>query len=306
MNFALSDEQQAILDGLEGLLQQPVEGATDPLSPPYSEALEQRLADAGYLSIAREDGFGTLDAGLIVERIARAPQVVEAAATALIAPALGLPAELRPLALVSDSWQKPARFLPQAQVLLVDQGDRALALAVDPERVVPGDTLFAYPYGRLQGSAQPTVLAEIDPQVLRRRWRMALAVEAAGCMAAALALVLEHVRTRQAFGRPLGAFQAIQHRLAMAAETVESCKWLALRACWSDNELDASLAATFAQSRSNALTYDLHQFSGAMGLTLEYPLHRWTYRLRALVGELGGASQQARAAAEAAWPETCA
>ena len=46
MNFALSEEQQAILDGLEGLLQQPVEGATDPLSPPYSEALEQRLARA--------------------------------------------------------------------------------------------------------------------------------------------------------------------------------------------------------------------------------------------------------------------
>jgi hypothetical protein len=38
-----------------------------------------------------------------------------------------------------------------------------------------------------------------------------------------------------------------------------------------------------------------------MGLTLEFPLHFWTYRLRALAGELGGASAQARATAAAVW-----
>jgi hypothetical protein len=47
----------------------------------------------------------------------------------------------------------------------------------------------------------------------------------------------------------------------------------------------------------------MHQFTGAMGLTLEYPLHLWTYRLRALAGELGGASAQERHVAAATWPD---
>jgi hypothetical protein len=38
-----------------------------------------------------------------------------------------------------------------------------------------------------------------------------------------------------------------------------------------------------------------------MGLTIEFPLHLWSYRLRALAGELGGGSRQARAAALATW-----
>ena len=111
-------------------------------------------------------------------------------------------------------------------------------------------------------------------------------------MAAALALVLEHVKARQAFGQPLGAFQAIQHRLAMASEVIEGTRYLALRAAWSDSDADAALAAGFAQHHIPQLTYDLHQFCGAMGLTLEFPLHLFTYRLRALLGELGGSSAQ--------------
>jgi len=34
--------------------------------------------------------------------------------------------------------------------------------------------------------------------------------------------------------------------------------------------------------------YDCHQFSGTMGLTLEFPLHQWTFRLKVLQGEAGG------------------
>ena len=88
----------------------------------------------------------------------------------------------------------------------------------------------------------------------------------------------------------------------MAAETAQSTRWLALRGAFSDSDLDVAVAATFVQDRIPTFTYDLHQFSGAMGLTLEFPLHHWTYRLRALLGELGGSSGQARAAAVAAWP----
>jgi hypothetical protein len=303
MNYGLTDDQASVLDGLEQLLssESPPMG-TEPHFYSYLPALEATLVEAGFLDIAREEGFGPIDAALVVERLARLPHVVEAASTALIAPALGIERGVRPVALVSGDGTKPARFLPMAQLLLVDRGDHALAIEVDPANVEPVETLFAYPYGKLK-SLEGAVTHEIDPALLRRRWRMALAVEAAGCMQAALDAVVEHVKTRFAFGRPLGAFQGIQHRLAMAAETVESTKWLSFKAAWSDSESDAALASAFAQSRIAQLSFDLHQFSGAMGLTLEFPLHLWTYRLRALAGELGGSSRQLRAAAISTWGE---
>ena len=49
------------------------------------------------------------------------------------------------------------------------------------------------------------------------------------------------------------------------------------------------------------MVYDLHQFLGAMGITLEHPLHLWTDRLKALIGELGGRGANAVAAAGAIW-----
>lgn len=307
MNFSLTDDQASVLNEIGRLIEGlPPPSLNEPVFAPYSVELDTALAEAGYLDIARMEGFGALDAALIVEHIARSPHIVEAAASALVAPALGLESGLRPVALVDGDPTRPSRFLPQARILVADLGDHTLAIEVSPERVRPVDSLFAYPYGRLDSIEGLPTHRIADVATLRRRRRVALAAEIAGCMAGALALVVEHVTTRQAFGRPLGAFQAIQHRLAMAAESVESCRWLALRAAWSDDEGHAAQAAGFAQSRIHALTYDLHQFCGAMGLTLEFPLHLWTYRLRALIGELGGPGAQARAAAEAAWPDDTA
>ena len=307
MNFGLTDDQSSVLSELERLIHGlNLSAHTQPVVAPYSDALDVALADSGFLDIARTEGFGALDAALIAERIARSPHIVEAATSAIVAPALAIPPGSRPIALLAGDGTQPARFLPRAKVLLLDVGNRAFAIEVDQSNVEPVEGLFAYPYGRLKTLDGLAAQELGDVAALRRRWRIAIAAETAGCMAGALALVIEHVKTRHAFGRPLGAFQAVQHRLAMAAETAESCKWLAFRAAWSDLESDAVLAAAFAQSRIARFTFDMHQFTGAMGLTLEYPLHLWTYRLRALVGELGGASLQARKLAAASWPDEAA
>lgn len=303
MNYGLSDDQESVISGLEQLLssmEPPL--PTEPLMASYAGELQQALAESGFLDIAREDGFSLLDAALITERLSRLPHVLECGVSSIIAPGLDVPAASGPIALAVDAT-KAARYLPVARTLLTIQGDDAVVIAVDPANVEPVETLFAYPYGRLKSLDGLEIRKVGDAATLKRRWRIALALEAAGSMAGGLALIIEHVKTRQAFGRPLGAFQAIQHRLAMAAETTESTRWLALRAAWSDSESDAAIAAGFAQGRIAQITYDLHQFAGAMGLTLEFPLHYWTYRLRALAGELGGASMQARAAAAATWAD---
>ncbi len=306
MNFEPDDNQAAILDGLEQLI------TTQKIEPPkhatfvaFSETLDAELAVSGFLDIAREEGFSPLDAALIVERIARLPLCAEVATSALVGPLFPIDALQRPLAVLRGSALGPARFLPQARSLVVVEDDAVSLISVSPDRVVPVECLFAYPYGRLEsveGLAVQRFGGDMVAPVLRR-WRLSIAVEAAGLMQAALDTVLEHVKTRKQFGRALGSFQAVQHRLATAASTANATKWLALRAAWSDDEAICAMAATYAQDAIPLFTYDLHQFCGAMGLTLEFPLHLWTYRLKALLGELGGSGGQARAAAELTWAD---
>ncbi|MCG2842027.1 acyl-CoA dehydrogenase [Sandaracinobacter sp. RS1-74] len=304
MNFEPTQDQSSVLSALDSLLQPFEASPVEPVPYAYAGALAETLAESGFGDIAGVDGFGPLDAALVVERVARVPQVVEIAATALIAGALGLPADPRPLALASGSALNAARFLPMARRLVVLHDSHADLVTPADGAVEPVESLLAYPYGHLRTLEGARIERFEDAELVRRRWRIGIAAEAAGCMAAALAVVVDHVKSRFAFGRPLGSLQAIQHRLAMAAETAESARWLALRAAWADSDADAAIAAGFAQSRIAGFTYDLHQFSGAMGLTLEFPLHFWTYRLRALAGELGGAGAQARAAAAAVWGDT--
>jgi hypothetical protein len=50
-----------------------------------------------------------------------------------------------------------------------------------------------------------------------------------------------------------------------------------------------------ALQSATQIVYDLHQMFGAMGITLEHSLHLWTYRLKALLSELGGRAGQAHA-----------
>ena len=96
-------------------------------------------------------------------------------------------------------------------------------------------------------------------------------------------------------------FQALRHRLAEAQVRANGVRWLALTAAATLDPGDAALAALHAQESARATVYDFHQFFGAMGVTLEHPLHLWTYRLKALISDLGGRGGQALAAADALW-----
>ncbi len=303
MNYELSEDQAGILGGLEQLIGSlNIEVPKDAAFFSYGKALDDELNAGGFLSVTEKEGFSLLDAALVVEALAQLPVSVEAASTLLIVP-LVLEDAPHPVAVVSGSATAPARFLPMAQVLLVDTGRDLLRYDIPEGAVEPVETLFAYPYGRMNPDAglRPVSLGTDQLGGFRRRWRIAIAVEAAGLMQSALTQVLEHVKTRQQFGRPIGSFQAVQHRLVVAAEVGQSTKWLAFRAAWSDSEADAAIAAAFAQDGIPKFANDLHQFCGAMGLTLEFPLHHFTYRLRALLGELGGSSAQALAVADSVY-----
>lgn len=110
----------------------------------------------------------------------------------------------------------------------------------------------------------------------------------AGAMGQALALSIEHVNTRQQFGRPLGKFQAVQQSLAVMACEVRAVEAAAaaLAARLDAVNLDAT-AADFeiaaSKLRANRavgiVTAIAHQVHGAIGFTEEYDLHRVTIPL---------------------------
>ena len=110
----------------------------------------------------------------------------------------------------------------------------------------------------------------------------------AGAMGQALALSIEHVNTRQQFGRPLAKFQAVQQSLAVMACEVRAVEAAAaaLAARLDAVGLDPA-AADFeiaaAKLRANravgVVTPIAHQVHGAIGFTREYDLNRVTIPL---------------------------
>jgi hypothetical protein len=309
MDLALSDDQSAVLTAIEGL--------SKPFAPVpsnhrgfdlYSADLDSALEAGGFLDVAAADELGPVTAALLVEQIARLPVSAEIGASALVRPIL-CPDLPRPLALAEARQPtRPVRFLPQARTALVIDGESVHAIAIDAGMVAQTDSLFAYPMGRLTENRlldRRGTRCAFSADDLRSWWRIALAAEIAGLMKAALDSTVDHVSSREQFGRPLGAFQAVRHRLAEASVRTTGVRSLALKAAFTRTPADAALAAFHAQDAATGVVYDLHQFLGAMGITLEHPLHLWTYRLRALLSELGGRGAQAEAAAALApaWNE---
>jgi hypothetical protein len=297
MDFSLNDDQLALASEIDKLAaqfeQSPVDFHGFAL---VGDALDQQLEESQFFDIATIPELGPLTAALTVERLARLPYTAEVALSMLLKPALD--AELpRPIAVVENG--SPGRFVASARTLIVIDGDNigiAHPQASDVEALP--ESLFAYPMGRLVGKPEIRPLAAEQAATVRTWLRIACAAEMAGLIKAAIDSTVEHVSVRKQFGRPLGTFQALRHRLAECAVLAGGVRHLAMKAAWSGDAGDAALAAFHAQESATRVIYDVHQMSGAMGMTLEMNLHLWTYRMKALLSQLGGRGGQAAAVAQ--------
>jgi alkylation response protein AidB-like acyl-CoA dehydrogenase len=128
------------------------------------------------------------------------------------------------------------------------------------------------------GDAVPALAAARDAACV------AIAAEAAGAAERALELTVSYTKDRVQFGRPIGAFQALQHRMADMHVLVESARslWCAA-AAGADTAADAGpmLAAAAKVYCCDALTTvaaEMIQLHGAMGVTWEHPAHLYFKR----------------------------
>lgn len=115
-----------------------------------------------------------------------------------------------------------------------------------------------------------------------------LACELLGVAEHALALAIRHVLDRHQFGRPLGAFQTVRHRLADVKVQVEAARAVAEgTAHRSDDLLSATCVKALAGRAALAATAAAQQVCGGMGFTWEHGLHvavRRAYSLDSLLG----------------------
>ncbi len=120
---------------------------------------------------------------------------------------------------------------------------------------------------------------------------------AAGAVAGALDLTARHVATREQFGRPLAAFQAVAQQVADIYITCRTLRLTALSACWRlssglDATDDAHVAAYWLAAQAPAALRACHHLHGGIGLDIGYPLHRYYSLVKDLARLVGGADHR--------------
>jgi alkylation response protein AidB-like acyl-CoA dehydrogenase len=134
--------------------------------------------------------------------------------------------------------------------------------------------------------------------------KMAVAAQALGGAAAAVDLAVAYAKERHQFGRPVGTFQAIQHRLANLAMLVEEVRLLVYAAAWQlDRGEDARRAAAMAKLRAGTAFREAATgcilVHGGYGFMLEADPQLYYRRAKALEFALGAPdAQRALIAAE--------
>ncbi|MBA2349288.1 MAG: acyl-CoA dehydrogenase family protein [Solirubrobacterales bacterium] len=145
--------------------------------------------------------------------------------------------------------------------------------------------------------------------------RVALAAELVGNMDTMLELTLEHLGQRRQFGRPIGAFQALQHRAVDAwiqRELADAALEAAVRTLSEPSKDDrardaaASSAKAAAAHAAGILVKAAVQLHGAIGYTDEYEVGLYVNRALTLAPYLGNADEHTRRLAELSVAEAAA
>jgi 3-oxo-4-pregnene-20-carboxyl-CoA dehydrogenase alpha subunit len=115
-----------------------------------------------------------------------------------------------------------------------------------------------------------------------------------GAVAAALALTTSHVRSREQFGRPLAAFQAVAQQVADVYIAARTLHLAALSSSWRldtgrEAGPDLAVAAYWLAQEAPAALRTCQHLHGGLGMDISYPLHRYSALVKDLVRFVGGA-----------------
>lgn len=297
--------------------------ASTPVVPePLDEDAWRTLEDTGLARLTSEQEAGAGQAAVLLHGLARHVVAVPAAETDVLAAwlattaGLKLPAEGTATVALGEAEPTDGRLVgtaadvpwPQASTVLV------AVRAPDATYVAVLPTWTGTPAANLAGESRAAVDFDValDDAVrlptdvydeLLRRGAWARCVQIVGAFDAAVALTTAHVRDRTQFGRPLNAFQAVQHSLAGMIGEVERARAVtALATAAADDHGFGSPQADYAVTAAKvavgravaSVSTTAHQLHGAIGVTVEHRLWLATMRARSWADEFGTAAHHAR------------
>ena len=144
------------------------------------------------------------------------------------------------------------------------------------------------------------VLGVVDPVGVQCIAVGLIAAEAAGIARWCVDNVIAYLKVREQFGRPIGSFQALQHRAAtlfIDSELAAASAWDAVRAASQSSaqqQVAMAGAAVVAICRLPELVVDAMTMFGAIGYTWEHDLHLYWKRAISLAAAVGPATEWAR------------
>jgi alkylation response protein AidB-like acyl-CoA dehydrogenase len=307
-----SAEQQQLIEAFADLYADrstpAVVQAAEPLG--HDPDLWRRLVDTGVVAMALPEdcgGYGAslLDLALVAEQhgryVAPAP-VIEAQVAARLAARICRPdatvladilsgTRLVTLAVRPSEGGRaelvPAGAVADAAIVLADDELRLVPLADRASQVANLGCLPLADVADVSGEVLASGAAAVEAfATAQDEWRVLTAAALAGLAVEALAIGVAYVKERTAFDRPLGAFQAVAHRLADRASEVDGAQLLAREAAWA-SEADparlpelAAMALGFAAETARDTSYHALHFHGGYGFMLEYPIQMYYRRAR--------------------------
>jgi acyl-CoA dehydrogenase len=152
-------------------------------------------------------------------------------------------------------------------------------------------------HARFDFAGHPVTILADAKGALRVAARMAIvaAFEQIGVAQASMDRARTYALEREAFGQPIGKFQAVKHRIAEMYVAIEVARGNGLRGLIAIDADAPDLPARAAAARLSAIeasefaAREAIQIHGAIGVTWEHDLHLYYRRARALALELGSA-----------------
>ncbi|WP_174183779.1 acyl-CoA dehydrogenase [Nocardia barduliensis] len=301
---------------------------------PFSPTLWKTLAESGLTLLTTPESDGgsgatQADLAVVIASAAAHAAPVPLAETDLLASwllrAAGLPVPDAPLtaaydpSLVIDDHRVTASLdrVPWARAVdaLVLANDHSVALVSAADlSIEPGTDLARDPRDRIVVDVElaPSAIGPAPHRVGREfmlRGALGRSIQICGAIEQALELTIEHVGTRQQFGRPLGKFQAVQSlvaesagAVAMARAATEFAVSRVTEAGFEDERSGLAIAVAKAQTSRSApiVARNAHQAHGAIGFTLDHRLRHFTLRALAWRSEFGGPQHWEHVLGEAA------
>ncbi|WP_369235300.1 acyl-CoA dehydrogenase family protein [Streptomyces sp. R21] len=304
MHFQLTDDQSALKAGVRELLEgrfgrERLRAAVE--APRLDRALWRELGDAGFFALRLPEadggvGLGLPEAVLAFEEAGRVLLTGPLVATHLAAGEVAGAATGE--AVVTAAYGGLVEWMEQADVV---RGDVAGARGV----TAAGGAAAAEARASVASVASAEPMESLDPLTPLHRVRgsggsygsvdplavLLTAAEQLGTAARTCELAVQHARTREQFGQPIGAFQAVKHLCAQMLVRVEMARVAVYAAAVTADPLDIASARLFADQAAVRGARDCLQVHGGMGFTWESDVHLYLKRAWVRTQRAGSATQ---------------